>query len=120
MVRIRLARVGAKKRPFYRIVAADSRSPRDGKFIEILGSYSPISDPEVTSLKPERIIYWLEHGAQMTERVRAILKKQGVLRQWKEGKAPEPEALAESQEAQKEARAEETPEEESSGSASEG
>mgnify|MGYP000294715137 CR=1 FL=1 len=117
MVRIRLARVGAKKRPFYRIVAADSRSPRDGKFIEILGSYSPISDPEVTSLKPERIIYWLEHGAQMTERVRAILKKQGVLRQWKEGKAPEPEAPAEPQE---EARAEEAPEEESSGSASEG
>jgi len=110
MVRIRLARVGAKKRPFYRIVAADSRSPRDGKFIEILGSYSPISDPEVTSLKPERIIYWLEHGAQMTERVRAILKKEGVLRQWKEGKAPEPEAPAEPQEEALE---------ESSGSASE-
>jgi len=84
MVKIRLARVGAKKRPFYRIVAADSRSPRDGRFIEILGSYSPISEPEVTSLKPERIKYWLEHGAQMTERVRAILKKEGVVRKWEE------------------------------------
>ena len=95
MVRIRLARVGKKKKPFYRIVAADSRSPRDGRFIEILGSYSPISEPEVTSLKPERIIYWLEHGAQMTERVRAILKKEGVLERWKGEEVTTEEVTAE-------------------------
>ena len=113
MVRIRLARVGKKKKPFYRIVAADSRSPRDGRFIEILGSYSPISEPEVTSLKPERIIYWLEHGAQMTERVRAILKKEGVLRQWKGAEAPEEPEKVEIEESRE---AEESP----PGSASEG
>jgi len=75
-VKIRLARHGAKKRPFYRIVVADSESPRDGRFIETVGTYNPLPDPEVVTLKDERIKYWMDQGAKPTDTVRSILKKQ--------------------------------------------
>ena len=73
MVKIRLARVGSKKRPFYRIVAADSRSPRDGKFLEILGHYDPRSEPNKIEIKKDRIDAWIENGAQFTGRVEKII-----------------------------------------------
>ena len=79
-VRIRLARMGAKKKPFYRIVAADSEAPRDGKFIEKLGYYDPMKEPAVVNLYEEKIKYWLEKGASVSEAAKAILKKQGLLK----------------------------------------
>lgn len=76
-VRIRLARHGAKKRPFYRIVAADSEAPRDGKFLENLGTYNPLLDPVEVTVKTERIKHWMEKGATPTATVKNILKKKG-------------------------------------------
>ncbi len=78
-VRIRLTRMGAKKRPFYRLVAANSEAPRDGKFLEILGSYDPMKDPALITIQKEKVNSWLEKGATVTESARAILKKQGLL-----------------------------------------
>ncbi len=81
-VRIRLARGGTKKRPFYRIVAADSRSPRDGRFIEKLGTYNPLlpdDHPERVTLNEERIRHWLAHGAQYSDRVARFLDKAGIV-----------------------------------------
>jgi small subunit ribosomal protein S16 len=78
-VRIRLTRMGAKKRPFYRLVAAHSEAPRDGKFLEILGSYDPMKDPALITIHKEKVNSWLEKGATVTESARAILKKQGLL-----------------------------------------
>lgn len=75
-VKIRLARHGAKKRPFYRIVAAESECPRDGKFIEKLGTYNPVKVPAEISLNMERVNYWLEQGAIPTDTVKTILKKE--------------------------------------------
>lgn len=75
-VKIRLARYGAKKRPFYRIVAADIESPRDGKFLEILGTYDPLKDPVVVNLEAERVQYWIEQGALPSDTVKSILKKE--------------------------------------------
>jgi small subunit ribosomal protein S16 len=80
-VRIRLTRKGAKKNPFYRIVVADSRAPRDGKFIEIIGTYNPLTDPAEVRVDPERLKVWLEQGAQPTDTVRSLLKKKGLLAQ---------------------------------------
>ncbi len=77
MVKIRLARHGAKKRPFYRIVAADSRSPRDGRFLERLGSYDPTQDPALIEIKQDRLAKWLENGAQPTGTVARLIKKAG-------------------------------------------
>jgi small subunit ribosomal protein S16 len=77
MVKIRLARHGAKKRPFYRIVAADSRSPRDGRFLERLGSYDPTQDPALIEIKHDRLAEWLKNGAQPTETVAQLIKKAG-------------------------------------------
>lgn len=79
MVKIRLTRMGAKKKPFYRIVVADSRSPRDGKFIEVIGNYDPLQNPAVVTLDEEKALQWLQNGAQPTDAVRTILSKQGVL-----------------------------------------
>lgn len=79
MVKIRLTRMGAKKKPFYRIVVADSRSPRDGKFIEVIGNYDPLQNPAVVTLDEEKALQWLKNGAQPTDAVRTILSKQGVL-----------------------------------------
>ncbi|MCJ7596125.1 MAG: 30S ribosomal protein S16 [Desulfobacterales bacterium] len=78
-VRIRLSRRGAKKRPFYRLVAANSEAPRDGKFLEILGSYDPTKDPAQVNLHKEKVSYWLEKGATVTGSVRDILKREGLL-----------------------------------------
>ncbi len=77
-VKIRLARHGAKKRPFYRIVAADTDSPRDGRFIEKLGSYNPLQDPALVVLDTDRVKYWIGQGATPTDTVRSILKREGV------------------------------------------
>ncbi|MES0446630.1 MAG: 30S ribosomal protein S16 [Desulfobacterales bacterium] len=76
-VKIRLARHGAKKKPFYRIVAADSEFPRDGRFLEIVGTYNPLIDPAEVSLKQERIKYWIDQGAIPTATVKNLLKKEG-------------------------------------------
>ena len=77
-VRIRLRRTGAKKQPSYRLVVADSKSPRDGRFIEILGWYNPRTDPASVSVKEERALHWLQQGAQPTETVRQLLERSGV------------------------------------------
>ena len=79
MVKIRLRRLGAKKRPFYRIVAADSRFPRDGRFIEELGTYNHLVDPAEITIDAERVQKWIADGAQPTETVRALLKKAGAI-----------------------------------------
>ena len=75
MVKIRLRRMGAKKAPYYRIVVADSRSPRDGRFIEELGVYDPMADGEKIKVDMERAKYWIANGAQPTDTVRGLLKK---------------------------------------------
>lgn len=79
MVKIRLRRLGAKKAPFYRIVVADSRYPRDGRFIEEIGTYNPLTDPASINVDAERAQDWIKKGAQPTDTVRGILKKAGVL-----------------------------------------
>lgn len=79
MVKIRLRRMGAKKAPFYRIVVADSRSPRDGRFIEEIGTYNPLTDPAEVKINSERAQEWIKSGAQPTDTVKALLKKAGVL-----------------------------------------
>jgi len=78
-VKIRLRRMGAKKNPFYRIVVADSRYPRDGRFIEEIGTYNPLTDPASVEIDAEKAQTWIKNGAQPTDTVKAILKKQGVL-----------------------------------------
>ena len=75
MVKIRLRRMGAKKAPYYRIVVADSRSPRDGRFIEEIGLYDPMADGEKIKVDMERAKYWISNGAQPTDTVRGLLKK---------------------------------------------
>lgn len=78
MVKLRLRRMGAKKRPSYRIVAADSRSPRDGDFIETLGYYDPLTEPATIKVDAERARHWLSVGAQPTDTVRSLLNRAGV------------------------------------------
>ena len=78
-VKIRLRRMGAKKAPYYRIVVADSRYPRDGRFIEELGNYDPTKEPTVVNIDVEKAKKWIANGAQPTDTVRAILKKNNVL-----------------------------------------
>jgi small subunit ribosomal protein S16 len=75
-VRIRLARHGAKKKPFYRIVVADSESPRDGRYLETVGTYNPLQEPAGITVKQERVQYWLDQGAIPTDTVRSLLKKE--------------------------------------------
>ena len=75
MVKIRLRRMGAKKNPFYRVVVADSKSPRDGRFIEEIGTYNPVTQPSEIKIDIERAEYWIKNGAQPTDTVRALLKK---------------------------------------------
>jgi small subunit ribosomal protein S16 len=75
-VKIRLARHGAKKRPFYRIVVADSESPRDGRYLENVGTYNPLKDPAEVTLEEERIKYWISQGAIPTDTVKSLLKKE--------------------------------------------
>lgn len=78
-VKIRLRRMGAKKAPFYRVVVADSRYPRDGRFIEEVGYYDPTKEPSVVKIDGEKVKKWLENGAQPTDTVRALLKKNEIL-----------------------------------------
>jgi small subunit ribosomal protein S16 len=79
MVKIRLRRMGAKKNPFYRIVVADSRYPRDGRFIEEIGYYDPMQEPSVVKVDPEKAKDWIAKGAQPTDTVKALFKKHGVI-----------------------------------------
>jgi len=78
-VKIRLTRMGRKKKPFYRVVVADSEAPRDGRYIERVGTYDPNSDPATISINEELTIKWLKEGAKPTETVRSLLKKSGVI-----------------------------------------
>ncbi len=86
-VKLRLKRMGAKQRPFYRIVAADSRSPRDGRFLEVVGTYNPIMNPAEVKIDEEKTMYWLNQGAQPTETVRNILSKEGIMKKYAESKS---------------------------------
>lgn len=85
-VKLRLKRMGAKQRPFYRIVAADSRSPRDGRFIEVVGTYNPITNPAEIKVDEEKAMYWLSKGAIPTDTVKTLLSKQGVMKKFAESK----------------------------------
>ncbi|MGY9073166.1 MAG: 30S ribosomal protein S16 [Acidimicrobiales bacterium] len=98
-VRLRLMRMGKKKQPTYRVVAADSRSPRDGRFIEIIGTYQPRLEPSVVKIKTERAVYWLTEGAQPSEAVEKLLKISGAWDVFK-GNAPMPVEEAPADEAE--------------------
>ncbi len=78
-VKMRLRRIGAKKAPFYRVIVADSRSPRDGRFIEEIGYYNPLTDPAEIKIDAEKAKKWISNGAQPTETVRVLLKKSGIV-----------------------------------------
>jgi small subunit ribosomal protein S16 len=91
VIKLRLRRMGAKKRPSYRIVAADSRAPRDGRFIEVIGTYDPLTDPATVKINEERAKHWLSNGAQPTDTVRALLRREGLIA---DPKAAEPAASA--------------------------
>jgi small subunit ribosomal protein S16 len=82
MVKIRLRRMGAKKAPFYRVVVADARSPRDGRFIEEIGYYNPTKNPAEIHIEEARALEWLARGAQPSETVRSLFRKSGVLDAW--------------------------------------
>ena len=88
-VRIRLRRMGAKKRPFYRFVAADSKSPRDGRFIEVLGYYNPVEKPAKVVVHEEKVLKWLNNGAQMSDTVRSLFRQISILTKWEKIKAGE-------------------------------
>ena len=79
MVKIRLRRMGAKKTPYYRIVVADSRAPRDGRCIEEIGTYNPLTNPSTITVDAERAQYWVKNGAQPTDTVKAMMKKAGAI-----------------------------------------
>lgn len=79
MVRIRLQRMGRKKSPFYRVVAADSTAPRDGAFLEVIGHYNPLTDPATVVIDEEKALKWLRRGAQPTETVHSLLEKLGIM-----------------------------------------
>lgn len=85
-VKIRLKRMGAKKSPFYRIVAADSRMPRDGRFIEQLGTYDPRQNPAVVTIKEEEVMKWLNNGAQPSDTVKNLLSQKGIMKKFAEAK----------------------------------
>jgi small subunit ribosomal protein S16 len=93
-VKLRLMRMGKKKQPTYRLVAADGRSPRDGRFIEIVGTYDPRAEPSVIKVDNDKVVAWLQKGAQPTERVQTLLKISGAWEQFKPGSggAPAPAA----------------------------
>ncbi len=85
-VKLRLKRMGSKAKPFYRIIAADSRSKRDGRFLEIVGYYDPIKDASKVKVDEQKALYWLEKGAIPTDTVRNILSKQGIMKKFSESK----------------------------------
>ena len=124
MVKIRLRRTGAKKQPHYRIVVADQRAPRDGRFIEVIGHYNPRTDPPTVEVDAERALHWLSVGAQPSEAVRRLLDKEGIISKAeaiKRGEIPAEAAVealeafkeeaAEAEAAEVEAEVEEVPEE---------
>ena len=78
-VKLRLKRIGKKKNPFYRVVVADSRFPRDGRFIEEIGTYNPLTDPSEINIDSEKVQKWLKNGAQPTDTVKSLLKKSGII-----------------------------------------
>lgn len=83
MLKIRLRRVGAKKKPSYRLVVADSRAPRDGAFVEIIGHFDPLTEPETIVVQEERALHWLKQGAQPTDTTARLLGKAGILDKFK-------------------------------------
>jgi small subunit ribosomal protein S16 len=85
-VKLRLVRMGAKRAPFYRIIAADSRAPRDGRFIEMLGTYDPTVNPAKVSIKEEEVLKWLNNGAQPSDTVKNLLSKQGIMKKFADSK----------------------------------
>lgn len=80
-IRIRLTRMGSKKKPFYRMVAANSEAPRDGKFLEIIGTYNPLKEPAEILVDQEKLVKWIKRGAQPTSTVKSLLRNKGI---WKE------------------------------------
>ena len=86
-VKLRLLRMGAKKAPFYRIVAADSRAPRDGRFIELLGTYDPRTNPAKVTIKEEEVLKWLNTGAQPSDTVKNLLSKEGIIKKFADSKS---------------------------------
>ena len=86
-VKIRLNRMGAKKNPFYRIVVADARAPRDGRFIEIIGNYDVTKNPAVVNIDEEKVIDWMNKGAQPTDTVKNLFSKDGIMKKYAESKA---------------------------------
>jgi small subunit ribosomal protein S16 len=93
MVRIRLRRVGKRKQPIYRVVVADSRSPRDGRFIEVIGQYRPLSDPSDISIDADKALDWLRKGARPSESVTALLKRTGIWSTYVADKGPPPKRV---------------------------
>ena len=85
-VKLRLKRMGSKQKPFYRIVAADSKSPRDGKFIELVGTYNPVKGKEVVTVDEEKALKWLNNGAEPTDTVKSIFRSQGIMKKYAESK----------------------------------
>ena len=83
MLKIRLRRVGAKKKPSYRLVVADIRAPRDGAFVDIIGHYDPLTDPETIVIKEEKALHWLKQGAQPTDTTARLLGKAGIMEKFK-------------------------------------
>lgn len=81
-VKLRLKRMGAKQKPFYRIVAADSRSPRDGRFIETIGTYNPVTNPAEVKIDKELALKWLGNGAEPTDTVKTLLRKEGIIKEF--------------------------------------
>src|SRR5437660_8967428 len=90
MVRIRLRRVGKRKQPFYRVVVADARSPRDGRFIEIIGQYNPLTNPSGITIDNDKALTWLRKGAQPSEQVKSLLKRTGIWSEYVKDKGPGP------------------------------
>ena len=107
-VKLRLKRMGAKQKPFYRIIVADSRSPRDGRFIETVGTYNPLKETDKYTFKEEEIISWLNKGAQPTDTVKSILSSNGIWAKFKATKAPKAAKKAEKPAAEKKAPAKKT------------
>jgi small subunit ribosomal protein S16 len=89
MVKIRLRRTGKRHRASYRVVVADSRSPRDGAFIEVIGHYNPLTDPATVRIDEEKALTWLGHGAQPTDTVSSLLRKSGILDKFRQQRTPD-------------------------------
>ena len=108
-VRLRLMRMGKKKQPTYRVVAADARSPRDGRFIEIVGTYNPRTEPSEIKIDSARAVHWLRNGAQPSERVKKLLEVSGAWDDFKSGKTPQVIAATQAKEAEAAVEAEGAP-----------